>query len=117
MNENLAQRAWEALPQANKKAFLMKNLMETDLQFADPEFSVAYTNARHEVSNQTERMKLDLHMFDRVNQLQAEGKMLPLEKLRSYVDELMGKNLKSDQLIKAFSDFYRGRQAGKITTV
>lgn len=117
MRESLAQRAWEALPKPHKRAFLMDNLIKTDLQFADPEFLGAYTRAKLDTTDPSDGMRLDLQMFNRVAELRAEGKMLPIEKLRSYAEELMGQNLKSDQLMKAFSDFYRGRQAGKITTV
>lgn len=100
-----AERNWQELSEKAKEAQILEGLIDIDLQRADPHFSRQYTEAKVQITDAAERLRLDNQMFDRVAELREEGRMLTVEELMPRAKEMVG--LSSVKLRKAFSDFSR----------
>ena len=103
MAETNHKEGWGNLPNEERKTQILRELRDLALQNADPDFFSQYFDASRAAKDSTTRMDLELQMFDRVQVLQQEGRMLSSDELLIKAETMI--SLGPKDMIRTFSEF------------
>lgn len=101
MNES--ERNWRELEDEARESQIFDALVQIELKRADPVFSNSYMLGVASATDGEDVMRLEIQMQERVAELRGEGKISPIEELRSKAKAMIG--LCPDEMIKALNDF------------